>query len=58
MLSRLSVKNIKTIAKIKAELDKTIFNKEYQDDLDAIIEDYKTISDLQRNYFSAVVGKY
>jgi hypothetical protein len=53
-----SVKNIKTIAKIKAELDKTIFNKEYQDDLDAIIEDYKTISALQRDYFTAVVGKY
>ena len=53
-----SVKNIKTIAKIKAELDKTIFNKEYQDDLDAIIEDYKTISALQRDYFTAVVGKF
>jgi hypothetical protein len=53
-----SVKNIKTIAKIKAELDKTIFNKQYQDDLDAIIQDYKTISELQRNYFTAVVGKY
>jgi len=53
-----SVKNIKTIAKIKAELDKTIFSKEYQDDLDAIIEDYKTISALQRDYFTATVGKY
>ena len=53
-----SVKNIKTIAKIKEELDKTIFNKEYQDDLDAIIEDYKTISELQRDYFTATVGKY
>jgi hypothetical protein len=53
-----SVKNIKTIAKIKAELDKTIFSKEYQDDLDAIINDYKSISELQQAYFTAVVGKF
>lgn len=53
-----SVKNIKTIAKIKAELDKTIFDKKYQDDLDAMIEDMKQISELQRAYFTATVGKY
>ena len=53
-----SVKNIKTIAKIKAELDKTIFDKKYSDDLDAMIEDMKQISELQRAYFTATVGKF
>ena len=53
-----SVKNIKTIAKIKAELDKTIFDKKYSDDLDAMISDMKQISELQRAYFTATVGKF
>ena len=56
--SKPSVKNIKTIAKIKAELDKTIFDKKYSDDLDAMISDMKQISELQRAYFTATVGKF
>jgi hypothetical protein len=53
-----TVKNIKTIAKIKAELNKVIFTKEYVDDLDELIETYEQVTKLQNQYFTATVGKF
>lgn len=53
-----SVKNIKLIAKIKQELNKTIFSKDYADDLDELIKSYEEITRLQNAYFTATVGKF
>jgi hypothetical protein len=53
-----SVKNIKTIAKIKAELNKVIFTKEYTDDLDELIATYEQVTKLQNQYFTATVGRF
>jgi len=53
-----SVKNIKLIAKIKQELNKTIFSKDYADDLDELIKSYEEITRLQNAYFIATVGKF
>lgn len=53
-----SVKNIKLIAKIKQELNKTIFSKDYADDLDDLIKSYEEITKLQNAYFTATVGKF
>lgn len=53
-----SVKNIKLIAKIKQELNKTIFSKDYADDLDDLIKSYEEITRLQNAYFTATVGKF
>jgi hypothetical protein len=53
-----SVKNIKTIAKIKAELNKVIFTKEYTEDLDELIATYEQVTKLQNQYFTATVGRF
>lgn len=53
-----SIKNIKLIAKIKQELNKTIFSKDYADDLDELIKSYEQITRLQNAYFTATVGKF
>lgn len=53
-----SVKNIKLIAKIKQELNKTIFSKDYADDLDDLIKSYEEITKLQNAYFTSTVGKF
>lgn len=53
-----SLKNIRTIAKIKAELNKTIFRKEYSDELDELVKTYSAITKLQNQYFGAMVDKY
>lgn len=53
-----SMKNIKLIGKIKAELNKVVFNKEYTDELDEIVKTYESITKLQNAYFTATVGKF
>lgn len=53
-----SVKNIRLIAKIKQELNKTIFSKEYADDLDDLLKTYDRITKLQNAYFTATIGKF
>jgi hypothetical protein len=53
-----SVKNIKTIAKIKSELNKVIFTKEYTEELDELIATYEQVTRLQNQYFTATVGRF
>ena len=53
-----SVKNIKIISKIKAELNKVIFNGKYDEDLLQLIDSYEQITKLQNQYFSTIVGKF
>jgi hypothetical protein len=53
-----SMKNIKLIGKIKAELNKVVFNKEYTDELDEVVKTYEQITKLQNAYFTAQVGKF
>lgn len=53
-----SVKNIKIISKIKAELNKVIFNNEYDEELEKLIKSYDKITKLQNQYFSTIVGKF
>jgi hypothetical protein len=53
-----SIKNVKIIAKIKSELQKIIFDKEYAKELDKVIDTYSTITKLQNQYFSSLVDTY
>lgn len=53
-----TMKNIKLIGKIKAELNKVVFSKEYTDQLDEIVKTYEQITKLQNAYFTAQVGKF
>ena len=53
-----SVKNIKIISKIKAELNKVIFNNEYDAELEKLIKSYDEITKLQNQYFSTIVGRF
>ena len=53
-----SLKNVKLISKIKAELNKVIFDKEYEKELDKVVKTYSDITKLQNQYFTSVVGKF
>lgn len=53
-----TMKNIKLIGKIKAELNKVVFNKEYSDQLYEVVKTYEQITKLQNAYFTAQVGKF
>ena len=53
-----TAKNIRTIARIKDELNRVIFDKKYQEDLDLLLEDYDELTRLQNQYFTATVGKF
>ena len=53
-----TAKNIRTISRIKDELNRVIFDKKYQDDLDLLLEDYNELTKLQNQYFTATVGKF
>jgi hypothetical protein len=53
-----TTKNIKIISKIKDELNRVIFDKRYQDDLDLLLEDYNEITKLQNQYFTFSVGRF
>lgn len=55
---RPTVKNIKIISRIKSELNKVIFTKEYTDELDDLIKTYEQVTKLQNQYFTASVGKF
>ncbi|MFO0201494.1 MAG: hypothetical protein ACK528_00010, partial [Alphaproteobacteria bacterium] len=53
-----TAKNIRTIARIKDELNRVIFDKKYQEDLDLLLDDYDELTKLQNQYFTATVGKF
>jgi hypothetical protein len=52
------MKNVKLISKIKQQLSKVIFTKEYEEELDKIVKTYGEITKLQNQYFTASVGKF
>lgn len=53
-----TLKNVKLISKIKAELNKVIFDKEYEKELDKVVKTYSDITKLQNQYFTALTGKF
>jgi len=53
-----TMKNIKLISKIKQQLSKVIFTKEYEEELDKIVKTYGEITKLQNQYFTAEIGKF
>lgn len=53
-----TVKNVKLIAKIKAELSKVIFDDQYAKELDKVVKTYEQITKLQNEYFTNAVGKF
>lgn len=53
-----TMKNIKLISKIKQQLSKVIFTKEYEEELDKIVKTYGEITKLQNQYFTAAIGKF
>ena len=53
-----TIKNVKLIAKIKAELNKVIFDDNYSKELDKVVKTYDQITKLQNEYFTNAVGKF
>jgi hypothetical protein len=53
-----TMKNVKLISKIKQQLSKVIFTKEYEEELDKIVKTYGEITKLQNQYFTAAIGKF
>ena len=53
-----SVKNVKIIAKIKSQLRKIIFDKEFESELDDLVKTYDDIGKLQTAYYASIVGKF
>lgn len=53
-----TIKNVKLIAKIKAELSKVIFDDQYAKELDKVVKTYDQITKLQNEYFTNAVGKF
>jgi hypothetical protein len=53
-----SIKNVKIIAKIKSQLRKIIFDKEFEGELDDLLKTYDDIGKLQNAYYTSIVGKF
>ena len=53
-----TMKNVKTIAKIKAVLNEVVLDGKYYKELQKVVDTYATITTLQNQYFTAMVGRF
>ncbi len=53
-----TMKNVKTIAKIKAVLNEVVLDGKYYKELQKVVDTYATITTLQNQYFTAMVGQF
>jgi len=55
---KVTVKNIRLIRKIKQELENIIVSKDYKKKVELFIATFDEVSDLNKKYFTSVVGEF
>lgn len=53
-----SVKNLKTLSRIRAEIDKIIITPEYKKTVSAFAKSFNTIAKIQNNYFATLTEEF